>query len=184
MSDYVVVDENGNLVNPFHLYRDGDQVRWLTWMSREKYMSEVQKKIEPPMSAEDLVATIAEGRVPFNFLTGDPIPGEMKNQGQICAAPSPDTSVYNRRLADCGKEIAETVVEKNLAYGDAINKVAGIMMILFPNGVQPRQYMDLLLLVRDLDKTCRIADGNPDAFEESPWKDKAGYGICGMATKR
>lgn len=88
---------------------------------------------------------------------------------------------YNERLRESGETITDTVVEKNLAYGDAINKVATIMMVLFPNGIQPRQYMDMLLLVRDLDKTCRIADGDPTAFGESPWKDKAGYGICGMA---
>jgi len=33
--------------------------------------------------------------------------------------------------------------------------------------------------VRTLDKVCRIAKGNKDAFGESPWRDIAGYGLLG-----
>jgi hypothetical protein len=91
---------------------------------------------------------------------------------------------YNEKLRESGIEITKLVVEKNQAYGDAINKVHDVIKILFPKGIKPEKYMDMLLLVRDLDKTCRIADGDPAAFDENPWKDKAGYGICGMALNK
>jgi len=91
---------------------------------------------------------------------------------------------YQDRLKSSGEKITKLVIEKNLAYGDAVNKVTDIVKILFPDGISPDQYKDMLLLVRDLDKTCRIANGDPTAFDENPWQDKAGYAICGMAQGR
>lgn len=119
--------------------------------------------------AEDVAWSLVEGRAEDYPDLGGDVPVEIP---------------YNERLRQCGEDITELVVEKNLAYGDAVNKVAAIMRILFPHGIEPRQYRDMLLLVRDLDKTCRLADGDPGAFDESPWKDKAGYAICGMAVDR
>lgn len=82
-------------------------------------------------------------------------------------------------FAKMGAAIGELVEEKNKAYGDAVGKTEAILMVLYPNGIKPSQYGDLLLLVRDLDKTIRIACGDKDAFDESPWRDKAGYGVIG-----
>ena len=90
-------------------------------------------------------------------------------------------SEYQHLLRDSGDEVTNIVIEKNLAYGNAIRKVCDIMTILFPEGIRPDQYEDVLLLVRDLDKTCRIADGDKAAFGENPWRDKAGYALCGVA---
>lgn len=166
---YVVCDSLGNLINPFDLNQKPSD-KTVTWMSKERYMEEFGSQ-----------GTTNEG---------NPIEALLPPAKHIYETPGivMDESMYgfeySDKLRECGKEITETVVEKNEAYGDAINKVATIMLTLFPEGIDTHQYMDMLLLVRDLDKTCRIADGDPAAFDENPWKDKAGYGICGMATQK
>ena len=56
-----------------------------------------------------------------------------------------------------------------------------LLKVLYPNGVQPEQYKDMLATVRIVDKLFRIAT-KKDAFGESPFKDIAGYGILGVAS--
>jgi len=78
-----------------------------------------------------------------------------------------------------GTEIGQLVAKKNQAYGDAAAKTAGILEHLYPNGIPVEKYPDALLIIRALDKFCRIADGDKKAFEENPWRDVAGYGLLG-----
>ena len=78
-----------------------------------------------------------------------------------------------------GTEIGKLVAEKNLAYGDSVAKSAAHLEILFPEGIPVEKYGDAALIIRVLDKPNRIADGDKKAFEESPWRDCAGYGILG-----
>jgi len=78
-----------------------------------------------------------------------------------------------------GTQIGELVAKKNQAYGDAVGKTTGILTILYPAGISPEKMSDALLVVRVLDKLCRIADGDKKAFEENPWRDVAGYGLLG-----
>lgn len=82
-------------------------------------------------------------------------------------------------LRQIGKEIGELVQEKNSAYGSAFEKAGEILKVLYPNGINPDQYSDMLAMVRILDKMFRIAT-NKKAFNEEPWKDIAGYGILGI----
>jgi hypothetical protein len=84
----------------------------------------------------------------------------------------------NKRLSDIGKEVGELCEEKNEAYGDSFAKAGAILEELYPNGVLPEQYTDMLGVIRVLDKLFRIAT-KKDAFGESPWRDVAGYGILG-----
>jgi hypothetical protein len=49
---------------------------------------------------------------------------------------------------------------------------------LYPYGIKPEQYVDALGILRVIDKLFRIAT-KKDAFDESPWRDIAGYGILG-----
>ncbi|KYZ77064.1 hypothetical protein AXX12_02685 [Anaerosporomusa subterranea] len=79
-----------------------------------------------------------------------------------------------------GQNIGNLVDQKQKAYGDAISAVEGCIRVLYPAGIQPEQYRDLLLQVRILDKQCRIARGDMKAFGENPWGDVAGYGILGV----
>ncbi|MFH2028638.1 MAG: hypothetical protein ABIJ08_05840, partial [Nanoarchaeota archaeon] len=67
-------------------------------------------------------------------------------------------------------EIAKVVKEKNIAYGDSFVKSGEILNILYPDGVKPEQYGDMLAIVRVIDKMFRIAT-DKNAFGESPWKD-------------
>ena len=85
-----------------------------------------------------------------------------------------------RRFEEIGKTIGSLVEEKNEAYGDSFQRSQEILKVLFPNGVQPNQYRDMLGMVRVIDKMFRIAT-DKDAFGESPWKDITSYGILGTA---
>ena len=75
-----------------------------------------------------------------------------------------------------GTEIGRLVDEKNRAYGDAFNKAGDFLKIIYPNGVKPEQYDDMLAIVRVFDKLMRVAH-QKEAFGENPWRDIAGYGI-------
>ena len=68
---------------------------------------------------------------------------------------------------------------KNQLYGDSVTKTKKILSILYPARVYEHQYSDLLLVVRVLDKLCRISE-RKDAYGENPWEDLAGYGILGV----
>lgn len=78
------------------------------------------------------------------------------------------------------QEIGELVTAKNQAYGNSFAKSEEFMKLLYPNGVQPEQYVDMLLMVRIFDKLSRIAT-NKDAFGENPYRDLCGYGLLGIS---
>lgn len=82
-------------------------------------------------------------------------------------------------LEAIGHEVTGLTAEKNLAYGDATRVVAIMMAALYPDGIAPDRMTDALLITRILDKVCRIARGDKSAFNESPYRDIAGYGILG-----
>jgi hypothetical protein len=69
-------------------------------------------------------------------------------------------------------ELVGLLEEKRKAYGDGFDGVPEILKILYPEGVQPEHYQDLLTLTRILDKIYRIS--NNDTTED-PWFDIAGY---------
>ena len=77
-----------------------------------------------------------------------------------------------------GKAIGALVDVKNSQYGDAFHQTGRILAILYPEGVAPEQYDDMLAVVRILDKLFRIANGKQG--NEDPWQDIAGYGLLGM----
>jgi hypothetical protein len=85
----------------------------------------------------------------------------------------------NLTLEEIGTKIGKICQTKNKAYGDSFAKTGEILTKLYPNGVGPSQYGDMLAIVRILDKLFRIAT-RKDAFGESPFSDIAGYGILGV----
>ena len=85
-----------------------------------------------------------------------------------------------RRFEEIGKTIGSLVEEKNIAYGDSFARSQEIIKILYPDGVKPEQYIDVLAITSVIDKLFRIAT-KKDAFGESPWKDICGYSILGIA---
>ena len=86
------------------------------------------------------------------------------------------------RLRQVGLEGTRHTILKNRMYGDAVRKTTDILHTLYPEGIRPDQYPDLLLLLRVQDKMVRIASYTPERREEddeSPWADVRGYGILG-----
>lgn len=86
-------------------------------------------------------------------------------------------------FGELGLSIGNLLDEKNEAYGDSFAKAGSILHVLYPDGVRPEQYRDLLAITRILDKLFRIAT-NKDAFGESPWRDVAGYAILALANDK
>jgi hypothetical protein len=82
-----------------------------------------------------------------------------------------------------GAEIGKLVDKKQAAYGNSFGESGKVLEILYPAGVRPYQYTELLAVTRVLDKIFRIAT-DPDAFGEDAWKDLAGYSILMTAHRR
>lgn len=87
-----------------------------------------------------------------------------------------NVSVYEK----VAKETAQLVSQKQVAYGDAFGKAGAVLRVLYPNGVTPDRYDDMLTVVRVLDKLFRIATNN-DPTGESPWRDILGYALLSVA---
>ena len=82
---------------------------------------------------------------------------------------------------EIGEEIGEVVTRKNKVYGNSFGKSADFIRLLYPDGIRPDQYDDVLLLARIFDKLVRIATGAKD--EENPYFDIAGYAVLGVDMK-
>jgi hypothetical protein len=79
-----------------------------------------------------------------------------------------------------GLEIGKLVEQKQAAYGDAFGRAGEVLRQLYPDGIAPEQYDDMLAVTRITDKLFRIATDR-DALGESPFRDIAGYGLLGAA---
>jgi hypothetical protein len=73
-----------------------------------------------------------------------------------------------------GQDIGKLVEEKNKAYGNSFGKAGDFLKLLYPNGIQPEQYGDVLLIVRIWDKLNRCVL-DKTAFGENPYDDIFGY---------
>jgi hypothetical protein len=82
-------------------------------------------------------------------------------------------------FVEAATNLGHTLAEKNAAYGSSYAKCGKFLELLYPDGVKPDQYSDMLLLVRIFDKQMRIAT-NKDALGEDPFSDIAGYGLLGV----
>ena len=93
--------------------------------------------------------------------------------------PAPIEKPAASSYKDIGASIGELVEQKNTAYGNSFAKCGEFLRLLYPNGVQPEQYGDMLCVVRMFDKLMRIAT-DKNAFGEEPFKDLAGYALLGV----
>lgn len=80
-------------------------------------------------------------------------------------------------------EVGKLVDKKNQAYGNSFTKAGEYLKILYPDGIPPEKYMDVLVLVRLFDKLMRVATKN-DPFGEDPFEDIAGYALLGMNNRK
>ena len=85
----------------------------------------------------------------------------------------------DNKFSEIGAEVGKLVSDKQRAYGDSFGRSGECLRQMFPEGIQPDQYDDLLTIARILDKLFRIAN-NPTAFDENPYQDIVGYGLLGM----
>lgn len=81
-----------------------------------------------------------------------------------------------KKFAKKANELGELIERKNESYGNSFAESEKILKILYPNGVSPEQYTDMLAMARVIDKLFRVSTMK-DAFGESPWQDIAGYAI-------
>ena len=83
------------------------------------------------------------------------------------------------RLKQAGVELGELLARKNEAYGDSFNQAGKFLRLLYPKGVRPEQYADMLSVLRIFDKLKRVATDR-DAMGESPYQDIAGYALLSL----
>ena len=88
----------------------------------------------------------------------------------------------HKPYSNLGTAIGRLVEEKDQAYGSSFQRSQEILKVLYPDGVQPNQYGDMLAITRVIDKLFRIAN-RKEAFGENPWQDIAGYGLLGVANE-
>lgn len=88
------------------------------------------------------------------------------------------SEIKGEDLKELGKKIGELVASKYAAYGNSFGTAGEALRLLYPKGLKPEQYDDVLALVRIWDKMERIATAK-DAFGESPFVDIVGYGLLG-----
>lgn len=79
-----------------------------------------------------------------------------------------------------GTEIGALVDRKQKAYGNSFGSSENFLKILYPDGIAPSDYPNLLLIIRMFDKLKRLATNN-DPYGESPYRDLAGYALLGVA---
>jgi hypothetical protein len=83
-----------------------------------------------------------------------------------------------KTFIEIATEIAKLVEQKDAAYGNSFDLCGDFLKLLYPKGVLPEQYSDMLCIVRIFDKMKRIAT-NRGAFSENPYQDIVGYGLLG-----
>lgn len=89
-----------------------------------------------------------------------------------------DASTSSPYLA-LAANIGALVTTKQEQYGDSFGTAPKILQLLYPNGIQPNQYTDLLTIVRILDKFKRLAT-NHSTDTENPWHDITGYSLLAL----
>jgi hypothetical protein len=87
--------------------------------------------------------------------------------------------IEKKEILKITDRIAELVYQKNKAYGDSFFKSSEILKQLYPDGISPDKYGDMLTIIRILDKLFRIAT-DKDALGESPYQDILGYSLLGV----
>ena len=107
----------------------------------------------------------------------DPPEDKVKEEGFGPEDDEPIPYQVVGKYESLGKAIGALVDRKNKQYGDAFNRGGSILEVLYPDGVRPEQYRDMLGVIRVVDKLFRVANGKQGG--EDPWQDIAGYGLLG-----
>ncbi len=89
----------------------------------------------------------------------------------------------DHRHHEIGAELGSLVDEKNRKYGQSFAKSGDFLRMLWPDGIKPDQYQDMLTIIRIFDKMNRIAT-DKDAFGEDPFSDITGYALLAVGMRR
>lgn len=92
------------------------------------------------------------------------------------------------RLASLASDIGSLLQRKNIQNYHSFEKTPEILKLLYPKGVQPDQYENLLFLVRILDKVNRVAAAGQKGqhiqdVEDTTLVDIAGYAILAQTLR-
>ena len=87
-----------------------------------------------------------------------------------------------KSFGELARDIGTLVEEKNKAYGSAFDKAGDFMRLLYPEGIKPEQYKDMLCTVRIFDKLMRIATSYEGTEERKieAYSDIMGYALLGL----
>lgn len=87
-----------------------------------------------------------------------------------------------KSFTELAKGIADLVTEKEKAYGSAFDKAGDFLRVLYPDGIKPDQYKDILCIIRVFDKLMRIATSYEGTEEKKvdAYSDLMGYGLLGL----
>mgnify|MGYP003350585103 CR=1 FL=1 len=87
-----------------------------------------------------------------------------------------------KSFTELANGIGQLVEEKNKAYGSAFDKAGDFLRVLYPEGIKPEQYKDMLCIVRVFDKLMRIATSYEGTEEKKvdAYSDLMGYGLLGL----
>lgn len=84
-----------------------------------------------------------------------------------------------KKYQELANTIGALVDQKNEAYGNSFDQAGEFLKMLYPQGVSPENYNDMLCIVRMFDKLKRIAT-KKDAFGEDPFADIVGYALLAV----
>jgi hypothetical protein len=105
---------------------------------------------------------------------------------ELTAAPScavtPHADIDRYDYSKIAADVAELVKSKQSQYGDSFGKAGDVLRLLYPNGIKPEAYDDVLTVARVLDKLFRVATAN-DPTGESPWRDLMGYALLACSRR-
>lgn len=87
-----------------------------------------------------------------------------------------------KSFTELANDIGQLVESKNKAYGSAFDKCGDFLRVLYPEGIKPEQYKDMLCIVRVFDKLMRIATSYEGTEEKKvdAYSDLMGYGLLGL----
>jgi len=92
------------------------------------------------------------------------------------------TDKLSSKYHGIAESVADLIVEKQKAYGDAFGECGQFLRLLYPNGIPPDRLDDAQYLLRIWDKMKRIAThgaGN-DPMNEDPFRDIIGYSLLAL----
>lgn len=159
--------------------------RSICWLCRERSTESKERNFiarnadiaGSPEILHGYLSTVRTARIPDGGYPRRPERNAEAVRKRLSMRKSENRHEQILRLA---REIGKLTAEKNVAYGSSFELCGEHLKLLYPEGIRPEQYTDMLLMARIFDKEMRIAH-QKDAFGESPYRDLAGYALCGAA---